>query len=569
MRRNRKKILIVVVIILLFFMMDQGRKAKLYHQIDSYLDQNPNVKVMIDDLDEQTKEYFYNYLDEYMQFGRIYVETPERYPDDPPRDPAITFLSDDEIRKYQASKLAHGIYLDMYGIVGWKLNDYNEDELDKLFGKRYIFRNTTGSSWGIDYAFFYAVDYSPSDTFKHAMFLIGSTQEETIKNIIEYIRQDTRHIDNFGAFSEYFTEPPRDSLTVDSFLSTYYSHDTPYGNFNQRVSLAGCQSTSGYVISLLRSLNIPGYRSSGMLQHLKGTHKQIHIPIQGVIPHADDVTMIVRGGLGELDILTFSDDLGKTPVNELFMTWDYYNNNIMTCDTDDCLMYHNGRFFTMNKFDYPSNYTLQGICNNLINLDGFISVLTQEEINDYKEKFNKICSWLPYSVNMCEGTFTQTNVDNGSTRNATGTLEPLCLSPYYYECGEPIISQNKCAGCTGTGTKCPENYECVLGSCEPTNYWSCDEWSECIDDEHTKTCQDVHGWASDTVLSEPCGGACMPSDDDCDGNVCTSELLNYMTEWLNEHDTKDCHITEGCVSTSKLLNSMSLWLNTHNNAGCN
>lgn len=88
---------------------------------------------------------------------------------------------------------------------------------------------------------------------------------------------------------------------------------------------------------------------------------------------------------------------------------------------------------------------------------------------------------------------------------------------------------NDLAGCSGSTT---QTQPCV-SPCVPS--WTCGAWSPCINNQQTKTCTDSAGCFPPTTTTQPCGPTCT-SDWSCDP----------WTECVNGWQTQHCEDLAGC-----------------------
>lgn len=177
------------------------------------------------------------------------------------------------------------------------------------------------------------------------------------------------------------------------------------------------------------------------------------------------------------------------------------------------------------------------------------------------------------SIDLCQ--------DGDQDGYGVGIDRAGCLYPAYEDCndGDSGINPGADELCNNIDDNCgggiDENLQqgCSnaneFGNCTGIETCSAGVWGGCDaptpEDEAIKGC-DLADNNCDGQIDESQN---TPCDDNCDGVVCSSELLDYMSEWLVEHDTiLDCDNVDGCVSTEKLLTSMQSWLNTHNDARC-
>ena len=315
-----------------------------------YFLNNPNVKNSFDiNIGDSLKD-FWGYIYALEENGTINIDEPSQLADC--TEPEICLfipLNTSEMQKILAAKIAHSIWLDKNNLVYWKLNQYDQNELNSLFNKDILFlKNNT------NYYYYSLVDYSPSEVYNYSKQFLDNDPKNTSYLIIDDLRKDFTH----GISTRH---PTSTSYSLKEAL-------TQFDMNNQRVSRTGCQSMSDIVIGLLRSLNIPSYEDWGWYSG-SGHSSTFMNSIEKILIHGDDI---------------YNRALSVTPVDKLLMDNSYFNSYVYPCGKfTNCSSYWTGRFEALNVITYISNAIKLCCCNLNCDCNDGICNTCEEYFNDH------------------------------------------------------------------------------------------------------------------------------------------------------------------------------------------
>lgn len=310
----------------------------------------------LDEIDEETTEYFWRYIEELERTGRINIAKPNKlvdiehyeylfgvnneeiscteYPDVP--SCGYVELDDREVKLIYAAKIAHGIWLDIHGHVPWKLKDYSTVELAYLFEKG----NLLGSNGFISMI----IDYSPSDLYSYLVDFVRTTPLQTLYAILLDVRADFRH----GEGGE------RNLVCSPLTALTHYYNSVIYDDA-RRSSRQGCQSMSTLLVSMMINLNIPAFFGRRFFGG-DSNHASAFFPtVRKILIHGDD---------------PYQPELTATPNENLLMDYDYAEEHIgpasdlpevgTTENRDFCV----DRYWFLNGLNFPSDWTTELCCSS-------------------------------------------------------------------------------------------------------------------------------------------------------------------------------------------------------------
>lgn len=197
--------------------------------------------------------------------------------------------------------VAHSLAAEIGGWVPWTIRTYSKEELEHLFSGFLMFRHDTndGGAWDSDLPGGYVLGGSQSlekvtpshPTFTYPFLnqsnLISSTALDTIARVLDWCRWNLAHF--LGSPSpqnaEYHWQyrgaaPMRRIIEGTLLLDPQYAGSFP----TPQHWTAGCWGTSGFLRSLLRSVNIPVIpRVSGC-----GHTVPYFITVERYLSHGDD-----------------------------------------------------------------------------------------------------------------------------------------------------------------------------------------------------------------------------------------------------------------------------------------
>jgi len=298
-----------------------------------YFTCNANIAdASINNFDEETIGYFWEYIDDLENAGVIEMAEPIELQncDEPESCPTI-YLTDTEKKKIHAAKTAHSIWLDKNDMLPWKIAQYSEDELAGLFDEDLLF------SWsGSRYYYFSVVDHSPSEVYGYITDeqLIKDDMLSTFYAVLDDLRADFRH----GTTGD---ENRNTAYTLKEALTTYAPYD-------RRVSRRGCHSMTRITIGLLRSVNIPGEETTGGVWFETGHSSAVWPTVETVLPHGDNIyNALIRA----------------TPTDEFLPTFTFYQVNLNTEPCGASIVCLSHRHMSLNAVAHPSDWTLARCCD--------------------------------------------------------------------------------------------------------------------------------------------------------------------------------------------------------------
>jgi len=366
----------------------------------SYLEDNPAVAaVSVDTFDQETLEYFCEYVDQLDTIGSISIAEPAGSQNcHEPDSCSVIFLSATETRRILAAKTAHSIWLDIHNMVNWKLGDFAASELPGLFDPELLFGQYPAAY------FFSVVDYSPSDvhSYMESNGLIGPDILTTVHLVLDDVRTTNWEINFVHGIQG--RDPTDTAYTLYDALTS-----RPSG---AKVSRRGCNSMSRILVGMLRSVNIPAYEASGAESYYFGHSSAFLLPVDSVVPHGDDI---------------YNVGLGATPTDQFLPTFDFYADieHTAVCGSDvSCL---SARHRALLSVTYPARYTSDRCCNPVdygyesceqYLTDGYAGSLTAGEIAAAAASIESLCN---------------TECDDRADNDGDGlidTADPACWSGY-------------------------------------------------------------------------------------------------------------------------------------------
>lgn len=214
-----------------------------------FFDNQKITSVSINQFDEEASSYFWADLEELENTSRVTVAKPAQLGNWPGGAwNGMVVLTQLEVKKIWAAKIAHAIWLDKNGLVPWRLDSYTAEELKGLFGKEYLFDLPT-----ID-TMLSVVDYSPSDVYGYmkSTGLIKTDQLNSLYAVADDLRTTYSKI-SFLHWSPSYGET-EEAYSLYEALTSW--HDRGYAKV--RVSRQGGGTMARIIAGMLRSINIPG-----------------------------------------------------------------------------------------------------------------------------------------------------------------------------------------------------------------------------------------------------------------------------------------------------------------------
>lgn len=204
------------------------------------------------------------------------------------------------------AQVAHSLYLEINGLVPWRLSDYTDEELSYLLPSSNYFTAYKGTDGQLYYVVYMGgtgggsenIHRDPRDGFsfmqqepEEGKSLIGLTRSETAMNLTEWFHDylwhwplgiNPRYYDTYQAYPYLADRLQR--LTVDGLGDVY-------------VAIAGCWSACALFVDLMRSVNIPILKTTVMMQTAEGGSEGPHCGLmfdwQGgatrYLAHTDDI----------------------------------------------------------------------------------------------------------------------------------------------------------------------------------------------------------------------------------------------------------------------------------------
>jgi hypothetical protein len=166
------------------------------------------------------------------------------------------------------ARLAWNFYVDKFKLVSWNLTDYREEELTTLLRYDEVFMHVP--PLGTE-----NFNLNPERTFAALQNLRGSSQTESIYNLVEFIEHNVTH---------QIWNPKNQDFTVPSPQSV--------GDFLNGGAVGSCQINGDFLCAAAAVLNIPcttkQYRSPLTPLSMK-THRYIDFPQSKLtLAHGDD-----------------------------------------------------------------------------------------------------------------------------------------------------------------------------------------------------------------------------------------------------------------------------------------
>lgn len=171
----------------------------------------------------------------------------------------ITVLTDADAEKVYLSYVATSLYHEISGLLNWSIVNYSATELKVLFDWREFLVIYSNVATNFEDKFIINKQVTPSPptyiktNFFDAYGIIGSSEKQTIANILNYARDSMRHFTGSGAAAhynqwQYYGAPPM-SRVIEG---TTRMSDGIFAHFT-----AGCHGTCSFSKMALMLLNIP------------------------------------------------------------------------------------------------------------------------------------------------------------------------------------------------------------------------------------------------------------------------------------------------------------------------
>ncbi|MHC4656787.1 MAG: right-handed parallel beta-helix repeat-containing protein [Planctomycetota bacterium] len=340
-----------------------------YSVYSDYFASNPTVaKASINNFDEETLRYFWQYIEQLENDGFIQIDEPvELQACEAPEECRRIYLTDAEIKRILAAKTAHSMWLDKNDMLPWRLRNYTQDKLNGLFSKDVVI--------DLGYSFLSVVDYSPSDVYAYIQDkqLVKNDILNTVYVVLDDLRADFLH------GSGDYGDPMLTAYSLYDALTNYSVR--PIGPI--RVARNGCYSMSRITLGVLRSVNIPGEEVHSGEWYDGGHSSAKWTAIEGVMPHGDDI---------------YIGSLTEVPSDEFLVPFTFYDVNVEPCgDNKPCISH---RHRSLKAVAYPSYSTLVRCCDPnsygyesckdyLVDQHG--AYLTQEEIDAAVVALEALC----------------------------------------------------------------------------------------------------------------------------------------------------------------------------------
>lgn len=174
------------------------------------------------------------------------------------RPSVVAYATNEQAIDVYLAQIAHALYLDMRGLVPWRLEDFSGEELSYLFMSSNYFRAFTAS----DGTMYYIVDRvsfqrttenilnDPRDIYEFLdeEGLLAEDQERTAMNLSVWFQQNLFHWGNAPKDAFFQTYP---------FLNDRIHPQPTPDQGNVVVAIEGCWSASRLYVDLMRVMNIP------------------------------------------------------------------------------------------------------------------------------------------------------------------------------------------------------------------------------------------------------------------------------------------------------------------------
>lgn len=240
-------------------------------------------------------------------------------------------LTEEEAREIYAAKLAHALWLDLNGIVFWKLSDYHQNELEELLRPQAWFSTWKPSEQR--YEFTGLIDHSPAETFSILEEKLNLGSLESPASAIFGI---------MGGLRDYKHASTGDAGEIN----------TMKGMSEEKISRHGCQTMAPYFIQLANALNIPGKTKRNYYLD-GGAHRAVVFGFTDFfLPHGDNF---------------YNQLLKNTPSPELMESYIFWQENVFVHDaedwTEDYVRYPAGLHFSRKAMKYPSQHLMKRYCS--------------------------------------------------------------------------------------------------------------------------------------------------------------------------------------------------------------
>ena len=207
--------------------------------------------------------------------------------DDPPKNIANNVgntgfvrmsLSELDARDLYLSYLANSLVLEMRNELPWSIKNYNKEQLTTLLDGNYLFERKLDKTYRIKRGWSFP---APPDVARS--FMQDKIKENTLSTIVATIKWCRRMIHFSGSLN--VNGAKRQWQYVGLVPVSRIISGTPFTGKDDVVKhrTAGCWGTTGFLISVLHSVNIP------VIQKVGGRHSLPYFPTEGkFLSHGDD-----------------------------------------------------------------------------------------------------------------------------------------------------------------------------------------------------------------------------------------------------------------------------------------
>jgi hypothetical protein len=301
-----------------------GAALTLAGRVDDYLQANPHIAAQIRletgvpgsyvayaDWPDAWKDRLEEIADGYVQGTALPFAVPvELAPRGTVYPSAVGYATDEIARDVYLAHVGHMLFLDMNGLLPWRLTDYPDEELSYLLpsGNFFLLASYAGAYHCQTYMGPNAQDAGgllgdPRELYgfllrepEEGRKLLGDTQAATVANVSEWFHDYLHHWPTSvaGAPLEFYQAYP--------YLSDRLRRLPVDGLGNVYISIVGCWSASALFADLVRAVNVPVQTIHVVLEDAMrqdGNHSGLVVSIDGTkryLPHSDDLYCCWRQG---------------------------------------------------------------------------------------------------------------------------------------------------------------------------------------------------------------------------------------------------------------------------------
>ena len=200
-------------------------------------------------------------------------------------DDGHVLITSEDAWKIYLAHVAHSLWLERHGKVGWSLKTMSKSERALLLDSRFLQKRKNEKEFDVTrFVMGHALSWDPTAAYRFLVEkkLLGDTPEETVIAVTGWASRNLRHITASETYADIYGYPG--PIPVDRILNAAVPGPWKVG---------GCWGVTGFYAGVLRGANIPVENS------MIGGHSRPIFPSAGLaLNHGDDIYTSIIGPSG-------------------------------------------------------------------------------------------------------------------------------------------------------------------------------------------------------------------------------------------------------------------------------